>query len=78
MSRRGHPEWTYDVLAIVVPTIQNQGDHQDERVQNATLDRVPDHASIESVHLMVRRDLCVVLGLFDPPDDETGDDDVSN
>jgi len=53
MSERDHSEWTYDILAVVVPTIQNQGDHQDERVQDATLDRVPDHASIESVHLMI-------------------------
>lgn len=59
-------------------TIQNQGDHQNEGVQNAALDGVPDHASIESVQLMVRTDFCVVLGLFDPPDDETGDDNVSN
>ena len=27
---------------------------------------------------MVRSKLCGVLGLFDPPDDETGDDDVGH
>ena len=71
-------EWTYDVLAVVVPTIQNQSDHQDERIDNAALDRVHDHSSIESVQSAVRSDLCRALGLSDPPDEESGDDDVSH
>lgn len=67
---------TYDVLAIVFPAIQDQGDHQNEWIQSAALDRVPDDASVESVHPMVRSELHLVLGLFDPPDDEACDDEV--
>ena len=79
---QGRSEWeivrdgTYDILAIVVCAIQNQGDHQDERIYDATLDRVHDHTSIKSVHSVVRSDLCRPLGLPDPPDQKSSDDEI--
>ena len=69
---------TYDVLAIVLQTIQDQGDQQKERIDNTALDGVPDHSSIETVQPMVRSELCRVLGLFHPPDDETSDNEVGH
>ena len=59
-------------------TIQDQSDQQKERIDNAALDRVSDDSSIESVHFTVRGEYCRVLGLFDPPDEETGDDEVGH
>ena len=67
---------THDVLAVVMQTIQDQSDHQKERIEDTTLDCVPDQSSIKGVEPMVRSELCRVLGLFDSPDDESGDDDV--
>ena len=59
-------------------TIQYQSDHQHERVYDTTLDRVRDNPSIERVEPTVRGDLDGVMGLFDPPDEESGDDDVGH
>jgi len=67
---------THDVLAVVTQTIQDQSDHQKEWIEDTALDCVPDKSSIEGVEPMVRGELCRVLGLFDPPDDESGNDDV--
>jgi len=67
-----------DVLAVIIPTIQDQSDGQKERVQGATLDRVPDDSPIESVELGVRDELARILGLSYPPYEEAGDDDVSD
>ena len=78
MGDRLECEGTYNILAVVVPTIQDQSDHQDERIYNATLDRVHDHASVEGIQPVVRSDLCRALGLSDPPDEEAGDDDVGH
>ena len=73
-----HLEWTYNVLAIVMLAVQNQGDHQNEGIQSTTLDRVPDQASIESIQLVIRSELCGFLGLPNSPDNKTGDDDVGH
>jgi len=67
---------THDVLAVVVQTIQDQSDQQKERIEDTTLDCVPDQSSIEGVEPMVRSKLGRILGLFDSPNDESGDDDV--
>lgn len=72
LSRRG----PYDVLAVVVPTIQNQSDGQKKGIDGTTLDRVPNQPPIKGVHPAVCNKLGRIVGLFDPPDDETGDDKV--
>jgi len=69
---------THDVLAVVAQTIQDQSDHQKERIEDTALDCVPDQLAIEGVEPMIRSELCRVLSLFDPPDDESGDDDVGD
>jgi len=61
-----------------VSAIQDQSDEQEEGIDDATLDRVPDHTSIESLQPTVRGEPRRVLGLFDPPDEETGDDEVGH
>ena len=77
-GRSPPPEQTHDILAVILQAVQNQSSQQKDRIQNATLDRIPDHTPVEGVHAMVRGELCAVLSLFDSPDDETGDDDVGN
>lgn len=59
----------YDVLAIIFPTIQDQSDHENERIQNTALNRVPDHTAIEGVQPMVRSEPRSVLSLLNPPDE---------
>ena len=44
---------THDVLAVVMQTIQDQSDHQKERIEDTTLDCVPDQSSIKGVEPMV-------------------------
>lgn len=68
----------HDILAVIIPTIQDQSDGQKEGVQSATLDRVPDHTLIENVELAVCDEFARVLGLSYPPYDETGDDEVGD
>lgn len=67
-----------NVLAVVVPTIQNQSDGQKEGIDDTTLNRIPDQPPIKSVQPAVSDKLGRIVGLFNPPHDEPGDDEVGD
>lgn len=66
----------HDILAVIIPTIENQSDRQKEGVQSTTLDRVPNHSLIERIELGVRDELAGVLSLLYPPYYKASDDQV--
>lgn len=65
-------------MAVIVATIENESDGQKEGIESATLDRVPDDSSIESVELVVRYELARIVSLFYPPYDKTGNNEVGD